>query len=158
MAICRRIVTGFGTSVLTGVENLVGSTFDDLLTGDKGANELYGGAGNDILRGNSGADTLFGGDGNDTYVFMKKDVMLDGVHQGVDRLADFQSNDSIDIRDFFKGSPPADLDQVVKLTRDGSQTTLSVDAGGGNFIDVATFANHYSGAPSSLAADNIILA
>ncbi len=154
------LVTGFGTSTVTGVENLVGSSFDDVLTGDKGANELFGGVGNDILRGKSGADTLFGGggDGNDTYVFMKKDVILNGVHQGVDRLADFHSNDSIDIRDFFKGSPPADLDQVVKLTWDGSQTTLSVDAGGGNFIDVATFANHYLSAPSSLAADNIILA
>lgn len=152
------LVTGYGNSTVSGVENVIGSIFDDVLTGDKGANELYGSAGNDILRGKSGADTLFGGDGNDTYVFMKKDVLLNGVHQGVDRLADFRSNDSIDIRDFFKGNPPADLDQVVKLTWDGSQTTLSVDAGSGNFVDVATFANHYLSAPSTLAADNIILA
>ena len=152
------IVSGYGNSTVSGVENLIGSNFSDMLTGDKGANVLSGGAGDDILRGKSGADTLYGGEGNDTYVFMKKDVVLDGVHQGVDHLADFQSNDSIDIRDFFKGNPPADIDSVVKLTWDGSQTTLSVDAGGGNFVDVATFANHYLGTASNLAADNIILA
>ena len=43
--------------VLVNIENLSGSSYDDVLTGDDGANSLEGGA---------GADTLIGGDGTDT--------------------------------------------------------------------------------------------
>jgi serralysin len=57
-----------------GVENLIGSTFNDTLTGDGGANRILGGAGDDnvnggagddILRGGAGADAIAGGDGVD---------------------------------------------------------------------------------------------
>ncbi|HCK83050.1 MAG TPA: hypothetical protein DHW63_00545 [Hyphomonadaceae bacterium] len=47
------------------VENLQGSSFNDLLTGSDGANRLDGLAGDDTLRGRDGADTLLGGAGND---------------------------------------------------------------------------------------------
>jgi Ca2+-binding RTX toxin-like protein len=53
---------------LSGVENLVGSAFNDQLTGDAAANSLSGGAGNDTLTGAAGNDTLVGGTGGDTYV------------------------------------------------------------------------------------------
>ncbi|MFN0192473.1 MAG: beta strand repeat-containing protein [Aestuariivirga sp.] len=43
---------------LDGIENLIGSSFNDTLTGDAGANGLIGGA---------GADTMYGGRGDDTY-------------------------------------------------------------------------------------------
>jgi serralysin len=58
----------------TGVENLIGSTLNDTLTGDGGANRILGGAGSDsvsggggddILRGGAGGDTIAGGDGVD---------------------------------------------------------------------------------------------
>ena len=42
--------TGQGTDVLLRVEILRGSSRDDVLTGDRGANRLAGGAGNDTLR------------------------------------------------------------------------------------------------------------
>ena len=66
------LVTGTGQGgfaegdKLSGIENLTGSKFDDLLTGDTGANILIGGSGNDVLIGGAGADQLFGGDGIDT--------------------------------------------------------------------------------------------
>ncbi|EGF33000.1 putative hemolysin-adenlyate cyclase protein [Oxalobacteraceae bacterium IMCC9480] len=47
--------------VLGGIENLIGSGFNDLLTGDTGDNRLDGGAGDDVLEGGAGADTLIGG-------------------------------------------------------------------------------------------------
>ena len=52
---------------LSGMENIIGSAFDDTLTGDGGANRLAGGAGNDTLIGGQGSDIFaFGlGDGND---------------------------------------------------------------------------------------------
>jgi Ca2+-binding RTX toxin-like protein len=52
--------------VLSSIENVVGSKFDDVLTGDAGANVLDGGLGNDVLAGGAGADVLKGGDGVDT--------------------------------------------------------------------------------------------
>ena len=50
----------------TAMENLLGSRYSDVLTGDAGANRLDGGAGNDRLTGGAGADTLVGGTGHDT--------------------------------------------------------------------------------------------
>jgi Ca2+-binding RTX toxin-like protein len=51
-----------------GVENLLGSGFDDYLYGDSAANTIYGGAGNDWLVGSAGGDTLTGEAGNDKLV------------------------------------------------------------------------------------------
>jgi Ca2+-binding RTX toxin-like protein len=50
---------------LSGIENIVGSKYDDVLVGDAGVNVLDGGAGNDVLAGGDGADKLIGGDGID---------------------------------------------------------------------------------------------
>jgi Ca2+-binding RTX toxin-like protein len=54
--------------VLLGIENLMGSAFDDVLTGNALANTLDGGAGNDVLNGIAGIDTLIGGGGDDIYI------------------------------------------------------------------------------------------
>jgi serralysin len=47
------------------IENLTGSAFDDILSGDTGANTINGGGGNDFINGTGGDDTLNGGIGND---------------------------------------------------------------------------------------------
>ena len=54
---------------LYSIENVIGSDFDDIFTGDGSDNTLAGGGGNDTLEGLSGNDTLVGGFGNDTYKF-----------------------------------------------------------------------------------------
>lgn len=59
---------GAGLDTLSGIENLTGSAFDDVLTGDAGANQISGGAGDDRLDGGAGADGLTGGAGNDIYL------------------------------------------------------------------------------------------
>ena len=51
---------------LTGVENLIGSSYDDVLVGYTGTNVLTGAAGNDALFGAFDDDTLLGGKDNDT--------------------------------------------------------------------------------------------
>jgi Ca2+-binding RTX toxin-like protein len=65
--------TGAGTDTLSGFENLLGSAFNDSLTGDANANTLTGGAGNDTLNPglNAGGtvDLLDGGLGSDTASF-----------------------------------------------------------------------------------------
>ncbi|MDH4385034.1 MAG: M10 family metallopeptidase C-terminal domain-containing protein [Caulobacter sp.] len=62
-------IFGIGSSendTLSSVESLIGSDFNDSLTGDAGANRLDGGLGDDLLIGGLGADQLIGGGGVDT--------------------------------------------------------------------------------------------
>lgn len=64
--------------VATNMENVVGTGFNDVLTGNSANNLLVGGAGNDRLNGGIGADTANGGAGNDTYtVDNAGDVIID---------------------------------------------------------------------------------
>ena len=55
-------------SLNVDIENLIGTSFDDDITGSAVANALTGGDGADTLRGLDGADTLSGGDGDDTLL------------------------------------------------------------------------------------------
>ena len=45
----------------TNIEGLIGSAYNDVLTGNSGANTIYGGGGNDTISGGAGADYLDGG-------------------------------------------------------------------------------------------------
>jgi Ca2+-binding RTX toxin-like protein len=56
---------GAGIDTLISIENLVGSAFSDILSGNDGANRLEGGAGFDVLIGGLGNDLLDGGEGED---------------------------------------------------------------------------------------------
>lgn len=55
-----------GTDTLSSIENVIGSNYNDTITGDSNANVLDGGAGDDVLKGGAGNDTLTGGAGTDT--------------------------------------------------------------------------------------------
>ena len=88
-----------------GVENVEGSDFDDLLSGDGarnilkghegddtilgqgGGDVLIGGLGNDTITGGRGADTLTGGAGNDTFVTTN---FRDSRLGEIDRIEDFE--------------------------------------------------------------------
>src|SRR5262249_31327420 len=50
----------------TGIEDVLGSAFDDTIWGNSRGNWLDGGAGNDLLVGLDGNDSLYGGLGNDS--------------------------------------------------------------------------------------------
>lgn len=54
--------------MLASIEDLVGSSSGDVLTGDDGPNRLVGGGGDDVLDGTSGDDLLVGGAGDDLLV------------------------------------------------------------------------------------------
>jgi serralysin len=70
---------------LTSIENLKGSSHDDLLTGNGSANVLMGNAGADVLNGMASDDVLEGGDGDDK--------LLGG--SGNDRLAGGRGSDTM---------------------------------------------------------------
>lgn len=62
-------IDGWGnTDSLVEIENVVGSDFADLITGDFNSNFIWGGDGNDFIDGVSGNDQLWGDDGDDTLI------------------------------------------------------------------------------------------
>ncbi|WP_395352726.1 beta strand repeat-containing protein [Variovorax sp. UC122_21] len=70
--------SGSGSDTILNVESLVGSNFNDKLTGNTAANSLNGGA---------GADTMIGGLGNDGYyVDNIGDVVTELANEGVDTV------------------------------------------------------------------------
>jgi Ca2+-binding RTX toxin-like protein len=58
---------GSGTDILNAFENIIGSNYNDALTGNTQANKLEGAGGGDTLNGGSGADTMTGGSGSDLF-------------------------------------------------------------------------------------------
>ncbi|KQM97916.1 hypothetical protein ASE85_13670 [Sphingobium sp. Leaf26] len=58
---------GAGSDTLISVENLIGTSFDDVLTGNGSANTLSGGSGQDTLNGGAGVDMMDGGSASDIY-------------------------------------------------------------------------------------------
>jgi Ca2+-binding RTX toxin-like protein len=70
--------------------NIIGSNFDDILTGNAAANILSGGPGNDTLQGNAGDDILIGGAGADKFVLASTAAL-----NGHDTIADLNGLDGI---------------------------------------------------------------
>ena len=81
--------------VLTGIENLNGSAFDDRFAGDFGANELTGNDGADFLAGRGGHDRLYGGAGNDT---LNGGEGADGLYGGAGTDAAYYSDATAAVR------------------------------------------------------------
>ncbi|MBK7674882.1 MAG: hypothetical protein IPJ27_08980 [Candidatus Accumulibacter sp.] len=96
---------GAGLDTLISIEHLIGSDFNDSMTGDSGANKLEGRAGDDTLQGGAGNDTLdgstgsdwldggmgndllLGGAGNDNYVVdVVADLISEGIEKGTDNV------------------------------------------------------------------------
>jgi Ca2+-binding RTX toxin-like protein len=61
---------------LNTIENVIGGTGNDTLTGDGNANALTGGDGDDILDGLLGSDIFDGGAGNDTVTYALRTAAL----------------------------------------------------------------------------------
>ncbi|MFN4153220.1 MAG: Hint domain-containing protein [Paracoccaceae bacterium] len=60
--------TSSGTDSLSSIENVVGTGFNDTITGSNDANLIEGGAGNDYIDAGAGNDTVYGGVGDDTII------------------------------------------------------------------------------------------
>ena len=128
---------------LGSIENLTGSSHDDVLTGDTQINilkglggddtlsggdaddTLYGGSGRDMLSGGAGEDTLDGGTGpdelsggtdNDTFIF--------APGHGDDIINDFADGDQIDLSAFNLDAD--DLIPLIGIRGDGADGTARV--------------------------------
>jgi len=114
---------------LLGIEGVVGSQFDDTLTGDAAANTLSGHSGNDTLNGGDGNDVLYdyttygygqdndklnGGAGNDAiYSYGGKDVVDGGG--GNDFLYMTRGDATADLRFTLNGAAGSDGSQTINI-------------------------------------------
>jgi Ca2+-binding RTX toxin-like protein len=112
---------------LTGIENLIGSSHDDSLTGSDVAN---------IIRGGAGADTINGGAGTDSIDAGSEDDIVSGGAD-IDSLWGGAGNDQID---------GGDGDDKLQGAAGADALT------GGAGIDVATYTASRTGVTVDLAA------
>ena len=111
--------TGGGSVTFISIENLVGSAFDDRLTGDGAANALFGAGGNDTLDGGASNDVLDGGPGNDLFV-----VSPGG---GADHITDFMAGGADDSVDLTAYAHIGSFEQVLAgAVQVGSDTVLEL--------------------------------
>ncbi|GLK90569.1 hypothetical protein GCM10017655_36330 [Pseudomonas turukhanskensis] len=132
---------GGGVDTFSSIENLIGSDYNDTLTGNSSSNYLYGGKGADSLSGGSGADFLVGGVGNDalnggnghdTFIWEK------GGLGGTDTISDFTltgaNSDVLDLSQLLSGVTQTGtaLDDYLSFNF-GSTTTVNISTtpGGG---------------------------
>lgn len=146
---------------VSGFENVYGSDFDDVLTGNAENNVLFGyggvdvidgGAGDDVVRGGEGADTLTGGAGEDWLRYLGSDscvtvdLTLDaaGLHQtsGGDAEGDTASG--------FENIYGSDFGDT--LTGDGNENYI-IGFGGDDIIEGGAGNDRISG---GAGADTLI--
>jgi Ca2+-binding RTX toxin-like protein len=94
-----RMTDSFGqVETLSGIEIVVGTSFNDKIIGSDMTDYLIGGAGNDTLSGGLGSDELYGGEGDDSIVGGgDADYMVGG--QGNDIIKGGSGFDLIDYSD-----------------------------------------------------------
>ena len=148
------VASGLGNDTIWGVEHVLGSAFNDKLSGDKGANVLAGGAGDDVLRGRGGADKLSGGEGDDTFVWFAKDVVdAKGRSLGVDVITDFSQGDQLDLRNIFGGKFE---DDSVVIKDDGKSSHVYAKIGGAH-VEVAVLEGYSGHNAAELMKDGMLL-
>ncbi len=123
--------SGFGADTIKGVEGVIGSSFNDVFTGDKLGNVFDGGNGNDVFRGRGGSDKFTGGAGKDTYKWAVKDVDSNSL----DHIRDFAKGDRLNLHDLLKGQKYTSISDVVHVTDTAAGAKVSVKVGA-SMVDV----------------------
>ncbi|WP_417624364.1 beta strand repeat-containing protein [Paremcibacter congregatus] len=122
---------------LSNIQNISGSAFNDVLTGDAAVNSLFGNEGSDELDGGAGGDVLNGGGGNDgvSYITSVAGVTVD-LTAGTGSGGDAEGDVLVSIEN-IQGSSLADSligdDGVNTLSGLGGDDVLS-GMGGRDFL------------------------
>lgn len=143
LSITTAQATGHGTDTIRNVENVLGGTGNDRITGNAVANQLLGGGGNDMLAGASGADTLNGGAGadslyggldsdRDVFVFASASESPAGLAR--DTVFNFVSGiDDIDLRG-IDANTGLSGDQALAFTAGAAANAIWATASGSDTI------------------------
>ncbi|MBN2722260.1 MAG: hypothetical protein JXQ77_05525 [Campylobacterales bacterium] len=116
---------GGGMDTIRGIENIIGSKYDDTLTGNSDNNIINGGAGNDILNGGAGIDTLtYATASAAVKVSLATTVLQATSGSGSDIIIDFENLTGSKYNDTLIGS---DEDNVIS----GGLGNDSLTGGGG---------------------------
>lgn len=110
----------------TSIERVLGTGFDDSITGNADNNTLLGNGGDDYLAGGGGNDSLFGGAGVDSFGF-------DETADGADVINGFTTNEVI----YLLGGD-ANFDTWAEVQAAGTDSGANVifDFGGGNTLTI----------------------
>jgi Ca2+-binding RTX toxin-like protein len=126
-----------GDLVSNNFENVVGSEFNDTITGNNGNNILIGLGGNDTLSGGDNPDKLYGDDGNDTlYGGNNEDTLVGGA--GNDILYGDDGYDTLmggGGADELRGGPGVD---TADYSTSPGRVSVSLAEGTGGFGDAAS--------------------
>lgn len=159
--------------IITGIEQLSGSAFDDRLTGDGSDNYIDGNDGNDRIVGHAGTDFLRGGLGNDVFIFTS--TSHSGLGGQADVIGDFSSLplmaeqdrirlDSIDAQESSSGSDEAFVfigtgaftaEGQIRVEADGGDTLIKINTSGSGGAEMTIRIENY--APGDITADDFIL-
>jgi Ca2+-binding RTX toxin-like protein len=139
-----QVTGGAGTDSINAIENLMGSNFNDTITGDGGANILSGLAGSDVINGAAGNDTLIGGLGADTLTGGAGKDTFKGAHAEFagDVITDFTAGERLYISDVTLSG--------FSFTRSGSTLTL-------NTGETITLTNYTGGLSASAFNGGVVL-
>jgi serralysin len=136
----------FNNNPASLIENAIGGTGNDALTGNALANVLNGGAGSDILYGNSGNDALIGGAGNDLLLGgTGNDTMTGGIGNDVYWLNEIGD---IIVENVGEGTDVVNVFVSGYTLADNVEDGWLVSAGGGTLTgnELANVLNGGSGA------------
>lgn len=108
---------------IIGVENLIGSSHDDVLSGDSRNNEIKGGGGRDVIDPRTGSDTVWGGKGSDKFVFVESysvshyGSVTNYTDRGNDRVMDYEEDvDWIELQGYSRSE--------VSVVDDGADAVI----------------------------------
>jgi Ca2+-binding RTX toxin-like protein len=108
-------IGGVAEDTLRNIENVLGGTGDDRLTGDAAANLLSGGGGNDVLDGGAGSDTF------------QFDFALDSS-SNVDMILNFSTGDKIALASsVFNALSPGALSNAQFFSGPGANAAQDSD-------------------------------
>lgn len=122
--------TGYGSDIITGIENLSGGAGADRFLGTDGANQLSGNDGADTLIARGGNDTVSGGNGDDSLTGGLGNDLLSG-DVGQDRL---QIDGGDDVLDGGEGNDTAFYTGSAGISVNLALTTAQVTGSGSDIF------------------------
>ena len=149
----------FTPDSLSGIENVIGSQYNDMITGDDRDNRIFGGDGNDVVIGGMGSDDLDGGAGINRLDYQGSFIpvvinLADGVAIkgdptffvfGTDQVRNFQEVVGSNAGDHIVGDAQDNLflglrgDDVL----DGGAGNDRIEGGAGDDVMIGSAGNDY---------------